>query len=871
MKKIILVDGNNLVFRSFYATAYQGVIMKNSKGFPTNALYSFINMMNKIIKEENPSYILVAFDKGKTFRHNKYDDYKAGRMAMPDELKVQFPKAKEVLVAMGIKYFEIENYEADDIIGTLAKRVDEEDEFDATIVSSDKDLLQLISDEVDVKLLKQSGHILMNREEFMNTYQVEPKRMVDLKALMGDSSDNIPGVKGIGEKTAINLVSKYGSLDGIYENIDSISGKTKEKLLADKDNAYMSFDLATIYREVPLDFSLEDCKYNGYNPEEFKKILEELEFFSLIKKIDFGGVVTENTVEEKKEVKELNILDMSKFSNKSFSFYLETRGEVYSKSEILGIGLYDGDNGYFISKDEINNYKELFSNDTEKYTYDLKKCIVVLNNLGISINNVSFDTMIGTYLLDYVVKDDISFVARSFDYDITPYEDLYGTEKRPKELELDELKKVCCLKAKFIYETKEEILKKLGMDEELDLFNNIEMPLARVLADMELTGIKVNVDYLSEIEVKLKADMEELEKDIYKDARCEFNIMSPVQLGVILFENLGIKYPKKIKDNKYSTSKDILDKIRHLHPIVDKVLEYRTLAKLYTNYAVGLKAEVRDDGRIHTIFTQTLTRTGRLSSVSPNLQNIPARSDFSRLIRKAFVPDNDSVILSSDYSQVELRIFAHMSKEENLIKAFVEDKDIHAKTASDIFHVPMDEVTKEMRRNAKAVNFGILYGISSFGLSEDLGIDINTAKEFINNYLETYPGIMEYMEKQKSEAYQYGFVTTLMNRKRVIDELNSKNYLIRSSGERMALNTPIQGTAADILKKAMVEIYNEFNKRGLKSKMLIQVHDELVFNVLNSELEEVKEIVRDIMENTFKLSVPLKVDIEVGNDWYEAK
>ena len=871
MKKIILVDGNNLVFRSFYATAYQGVIMKNSKGFPTNALYSFINMMNKIIKEENPSYILVAFDKGKTFRHNKYDDYKAGRMAMPDELKVQFPKAKEVLVAMGIKYFEIENYEADDIIGTLAKRVDEEDEFDATIVSSDKDLLQLISDEVDVKLLKQSGHILMNREEFMNTYQVEPKRMVDLKALMGDSSDNIPGVKGIGEKTAINLVSKYGSLDGIYENIDSISGKTKEKLLADKDNAYMSFDLATIYREVPLDFSLEDCKYNGYNPEEFKKILEELEFFSLIKKIDFGGVVTENTVEDKKEVKELNILDMSKFSNKSFSFYLETRGEVYSKSEILGIGLYDGDNGYFISKDEINNYKELFSNDTEKYTYDLKKCIVVLNNLGISINNVSFDTMIGTYLLDYVVKDDISFVARSFDYDITPYEDLYGTEKRPKELELDELKKVCCLKAKFIYETKEEILKKLGMDEELDLFNNIEMPLARVLADMELTGIKVNVDYLSEIEVKLKADMEELEKDIYKDAGCEFNIMSPVQLGVILFENLGIKYPKKIKDNKYSTSKDILDKIRHLHPIVDKVLEYRTLAKLYTNYAVGLKAEVRDDGRIHTIFTQTLTRTGRLSSVSPNLQNIPARSDFSRLIRKAFVPDNDSVILSSDYSQVELRIFAHMSKEENLIKAFVEDKDIHAKTASDIFHVPMDEVTKEMRRNAKAVNFGILYGISSFGLSEDLGIDINTAKEFINNYLETYPGIMEYMEKQKSEAYQYGFVTTLMNRKRVIDELNSKNYLIRSSGERMALNTPIQGTAADILKKAMVEIYNEFNKRGLKSKMLIQVHDELVFNVLNSELEEVKEIVRDIMENTFKLSVPLKVDIEVGNDWYEAK
>ena len=869
MKKIILVDGNNLLFRSFYATAYQGVIMKNSKGFPTNALYGFINMMNKIIKEENPSYIMVAFDKGKTFRHDKYDVYKAGRQEMPDELKLQFPKAKEVLDAMGIKHFEIDNYEADDIIGTLAKKVDEEDEFNATIVSSDKDLLQLISDEVDVKLLKQSGHILMNKEEFFNTYQVEPKRMVDLKALMGDSSDNIPGVKGIGEKTAINLVSKYGSLDGVYENIDSITGKTKEKLLADKDNAYMSFDLATIYKDVLLDFSLEDCKYNGYNPEEFKKILEELEFFSLIKKIDFLTVTEKET--EKKEIKELNIVDMSKFSNKSFSFYLETRGEVYSKSEILGIGLYDGDNGYFISKDEILDYKDLFSNDIEKYTYDLKKCIVVLNNLGININNVSYDSMIGTYLLDYVVKDDISFVARSFSYDITLYEELYGTLKRPKELEYEELAKVCCLKAKFIYETKDEVLKNLGMNEELDLFNNIEMPLVRVLADMELTGIKVNVSYLSEVEDKLKTSMEELEKDIYKDASCEFNIMSPAQLSVVLFEKLGIKYPKKVKDNKYSTSKDILDKIRHLHPIVDKVLEYRTLAKLYTNYAVGLKDEVREDGRIHTIFTQTLTRTGRLSSISPNLQNIPARSEFSRLIRKAFIPDDDSVILSSDYSQVELRIFAHMSGENNLIQAFIDDKDIHAKTASDIFHVPMEDVTKEMRRNAKAVNFGILYGISSFGLSEDLGIDITTAKNFIDNYLETYPGIMEYMEKEKAEAYKYGYVTTLMNRKRVIEELNSKNYLIRSSGERMALNTPIQGTAADILKKAMVEIYDEFNKRGLKSKMLIQVHDELVFNVLNSELEEVKSIVRNIMENTFKLSVPLKVDIEIGNNWYEAK
>ena len=469
------------------------------------------------------------------------------------------------------------------------------------------------------------------------------------------------------------------------------------------------------------------------------------------------------------------------------------------------------------------------------------------------------------------MKDDISFVAKSFSYDITPYEDLYGTEKRPKEISKDELSKICALKAKFIYDTKSRVIDLLKENEMIDLFSNIEMPLTHVLADMELTGIRVDKEYLKEVEVELKKKMDDLEEEIYNDAMCKFNIMSPSQLAKVLFEDLGIKYPKRTKDNKYSTSKDILDKIIDCHPIVSKVLEYRTLSKLYTNYAVGLASEVRDDGRIHTIFTQTLTRTGRLSSISPNLQNIPARSDFSKLIRKAFIPDEDSVLLSSDYSQVELRVFASISNEANLIEAFREGKDIHAKTASEIFHVPIDKVTKDMRRNAKAVNFGILYGISSFGLSEDLGIDIKDAKKFIDNYLETFPGIQEFMDNLKSDAYKNGYVKTLMNRKRVVEELKSKNYMIRSSGERMALNTPIQGTAADILKKAMVEIYDEFNKRGLKSKMLIQVHDELVFNVLKCELDEVSDIVKNIMENTFTLQVPLKVDIEVGNNWYEAK
>ena len=868
MKKIILVDGNNLLFRSYYATAYTGNMMKNSKGFPTNGLYGFINMMNRIIKEEDPQYILVAFDKGKTFRHDKYEVYKAGRQAMPDELKLQFPVAKELLGAMGIKYFEIDNYEADDIIGTMSKIVDEEDEFIATIVSSDKDLLQLISDEVTVKLLKSNDHIMMTPEVFRETYKVDPIRMIDLKALMGDSSDNIPGVKGIGEKTAISLIEKYGSLENLYNNLDSVTGKTKEKLELDRENAFMSYDIATIFREVPIPFSLDDCKYEGIKRDELFKFLEELEMPSLIRKYDLVG--EKNNTLEKKE-KELIIDDICNLDkNKEFSFFVETRGEVYSKSEVLGIGVYDGEKGYFISESEIDEYKDIFNSESNKYTYDIKKNIVVLNPYKVKLD-VKYDSLIALYLLDYVVKDDISFVAKSFDYDICLYEDFYGSLKRPKEFALEDLRKLAIEKAKFIYETKEEILNKIKEEDLEYLFNDIEMPLSYVLADMELTGIKVNCEYLEKVQVELKEKMEDKEHEIYKLAGSEFNIMSPMQLAKVLFEDLQISYPKKVKDGKYSTSKDILDKLVDVHPIINLILEYRTLAKLYTNYAVGLLEEVRNDGRIHTIYTQALTRTGRLSSISPNLQNIPARGEYSSLIRSAFIPDSDSVLLSSDYSQVELRVFAHMSNTENLINAFVEDKDIHTKTASDIYHVSMDEVTKDMRRTAKAVNFGIVYGISSFGLADDLGIDFKEAKSFIDNYLTTYPGIVKFMEDTKAGAYRDGYVKTLMGRKRVIEELQNKNFMIRSSGERMALNTPIQGTAADILKKAMVDIHAEFNKRNLKSKMLLQVHDELVFNVVNEELDEMKELVRTFMENAYKLSVPLKVEIEYGADWSEAK
>ena len=846
MKKVILVDGNNLLFRSYYATSYSGVIMRNSKGFPTNALYGFINMMNKIINEEKPSYILVAFDKGKTFRHDKYTSYKAGRKEMPDELKLQFPKAKEVLDAMGIKHFEIDNYEADDIIGTVSKIVDNEDKFIATIISSDKDLLQLITNEVDVKLLKQHDFIRMNEQTFFDTYKIEPIKMIDLKALMGDASDNIPGVKGIGEKTAIKLLSEYKSLDNLYNNVDNLSSSIKDKLITYKSDAYMSYDIATIYKDVKLDFTLEDLYYKGLNKDEYIKILQELEFFSILKKLD----VKENTEES------LIIKDIKAFQNKDFSYYIEIDNDNYSKANIIGIGIYDGVNGYYIEKN-IDLYKDLFINNNT-YTYDLKKNIVLLNKYNIKLTNKTEDLMIALYLLDYENLNDLNNVAQALGYNLIDSN--------------EEINRKAILKAKFIYEIKNKIITKLNDYNVYSLYKDIEMPLVYILADMELTGIKVDRKYLETVEKDLEEKIKIKEAKIYELVGCEFNILSPKQLGEILFVKLQIPYPKKIKNNSYSTSKDILDKIVDKHEVVSEILDYRTLNKLYSNYAKGLISEIREDGRIHTIYTQTLTKTGRLSSINPNLQNIPSSILYSKLIRSAFVKDNeDSLLMSSDYSQIELRVFAHISNSLDFINAFNNNEDIHTTTASIIYNIDKDSVTKDQRKSAKAINFGILYGMSSFGLAEDLGISVKDAKVFIDRYLDKYKAIKVYMEEEVKKAYEVGYVETIMHRRRVIKELNSSNYIIRSAGERMALNTPIQGSAADILKKAMVDIYQEFKNRNLKSKMLLQVHDEVVFNVLKSEEEEVKEIVKDKMENVIKLKLPLKVDIEVGNNWYEAK
>lgn len=859
MKKIVLVDGNNLLFRSYYATAYTGNIMRNKEGFPTNGVYGFVNMINKIISDEKPEYMMVAFDIGKTFRHEKYERYKDGRRETPDDLKVQFPVAKKILTAMGIKYLECAGYEADDIIGTISMWCEKDPEYEALIVSSDKDLLQLISDETVVKLLKTKDYIWMDKKTFNDTYGFDPIHMIDLKALMGDSSDNIPGVKGIGEKGAIKLVSEYKTIDNIYENIDKIKGATQIKLIDGKEDAYYSKDLVTIYREVPLDITFDDLLYKGENADELIDIYNDLGFYSLLRKINTSDIKKEKSREEKfKIISDINDVKISEDT----SIYLDTTIGNYHDAEILGIALYNSTLSCYIPYDIFKNNTSILDTDYNLSTYDYKKLIVVFNKYGIKVPNINFDTMISAYLLNYETKDDICYLANKLNIYIPSYD-------KKEVVTTEEAARRAILKARFIYNTKDKLYEDMKREDNIYLFENIEMPLAKVLAKMETTGIRVDKKVLEEMGTEIKIKLEILTRDIYNYAGEEFNINSPKQLGEILFDKLKLPGAKKNK-NGYATDIDVLKKLTE-YPIINKILEYRALAKLYSTYIDGIISTIREDGKIHTIYTQTLTRTGRLSSIEPNLQNIPMRSEYGRLIRKAFIPEDNSVILSSDYSQIELRVFAHLSGVNDLINAFKDGVDIHTKTAMDIFKVPMEGVTKNMRRQAKAVNFGILYGISSYGLAEDIGIPVKEAKEFINKYFETYPGVKDYMDKEIDEAKRNGYVKTIMNRKRVIEELKSSNYMVRSMGERMALNTPVQGSASDILKKAMVEINNIFEKENIKSKMLLQVHDELIFNVYNDEIDKVKDIVYNTMTKVFELKVPLDVDIELGNNWYEAK
>ena len=845
MKKVVLVDGNNLMFRSYFATLYSGSTLRNKKGFPTNAIYGFVNMINKIISEEKPMYMAVAFDIGKTFRHEKYDYYKGKRDNTPDELKEQFPIAKQILTAMNIKYFELQGYEADDIIGTFSKKCEQDDDFKALIVSSDKDLLQLITDQTEVKLLKTKDYIRMDYKTFYDTYGIEPIKMIDLKALMGDASDNIPGVKGIGEKTALKLLTTYGSLSSIYEHIDEIKGSVKDKLIQDKDNAYMSYDIATIYKDVPLNVELEELAYIPKDKNELYKIYNELEFYSLIKE-------SNNKEENSNNIENINYINKSKqeINDDIISLYIDLDNNNYHNANILGFAIYNNSISSYIPYTKDTDLSFL---NKKIYTYDYKRLYVSLKKNNLTIPTCLFDTMIGAYLVNYNIKDDISYLAKQMGYEID------NSSKENSEIN----------KAKFVYDTYNTLMDMMQKENVMTLYNDIEFPLVTVLAKMEMNGIKVEKEVLFEMKDEILKRIEEVSQIIYNMAGVEFNISSPKQLGDILFEKLGLPHAKKNKTG-YSTDISVLEKLRD-YPIVEYIIEYRTLYKLYTTYIEGILNSISSDGKIHTIYTQTVARTGRLSSIEPNLQNIPIRYELGRLIRKAFVPLDNSILMSCDYSQIELRVFAHLSKVPELVMAFVNDMDIHTKTAMDIFHVKEEEVTKDMRRKAKAVNFGILYGISSYGLSEDLNIKPKEAKEFINKYFETYPGVKEYMDKEIEEAKKNGYVKTIMNRKRIIEELRSSNHVVRSMGERMALNTPIQGSSADILKMAMIKIDKYFEDNNIKSTMLLQVHDELIFNVIKEEEEEVRKIVSNIMENIIKLDVPLKVSIEEGNNWYEAK
>ncbi len=759
---------------------------------------------------------------------------------------------------MGIPYFELAPYEADDIIGTFARLVEEDPEFIGTIISSDRDLLQLISPQLDMKLLKQKDYIRYDEETFRKDYGVDPIKIIDLKALAGDSSDNIPGVRGIGEKTALGLLQQYGSLEGIYENLDLIKGKTQEKLEQDKESAFMSKEIATIYREVPLDISdLENIKYEKKEGKELYDLFEELEFYSFLKGLKKEEQEISVETVELKSVSELE--DVAEYA-----IYLELDGSNYNTANILGMGVSTKEKNYFVEKELIKDVIEKIKEKTI-YTYDYKKCIMALRKVGITCPTINTDVMTAYALLKDSSKDDIAFYMVPSGYMVDFLDNLWK-----KNLGLtDKLKNDILLKSRFIFDERDQLILDLKRDDMYELFKNIEMPLSPVLADMETVGVKIDNSILEKMKEETKVKIDTLTKEIYELAGEEFNISSPKQLGEILFVRLGLPGGKK-NVKGYKTDVKVLHKLLGLNPIIEKILEYRNVTKLYSTYLEGMQNCIMEDGRIHTIFKQNFARTGRLSSTEPNLQNIPVRDEEGKKIRKAFLPGND-LFLSVDYSQIELRLLAHIANAEELKESFRKDADIHTKVAADIHGIPESEVTKKMRSTAKAVIFGIVYGISGFGLGENLDISAKEAKGFIEKYYELYPSVKKYMDRVVEEAYSTGETRTLLNRRRIIPELNSPEYMVRQAGERMALNTPIQGTSADIIKKAMVEISEEFKRQNIESKMVLQVHDELIFDVVEEEKDLVESIVKNIMTNTIKLDVPLKVSADYGINWYDTK
>ncbi|SFH71170.1 DNA polymerase I [Pisciglobus halotolerans] len=881
--KLLLIDGSSVAFRAFFALHNQLESFKNRNGLHTNALYGFHNMIEKILKEENPTHALVAFDAGKTtFRTEFYPEYKAGRAKTPREFTEQMPYLRELLKGFGIYYYELENYEADDIIGTLSAQADEK-AFDVVVVSGDRDLTQLAKDnvKVDITVKGVSETKTYTVESIKEEYGIAPLQIIDMKGLAGDKSDNIPGVTKIGEKTALTLLQEYGTVEGLYEHIDDMKkSKRKENLINEKETALLSKKLATIIKDAPLAITLNDLVYNGPDTKKLIDFYKEMDFKSHLNRLDTSEL--EETLEANRsdiQFQKVTILTDEMFKDNQ-SIYVEMLTDNYHTAQVVGIS-WGNEEKIYACEPEVAFHSDIFKKWAEdghskKKTFDSKRTYVALKHHGIELKGVVADLSLEAYLLD--VKDnssDLAAIAEEYDYfDVATDESVYGKgAKRKVPEDKEQLYAHLARKIKAIAILCDQLMEKLEENQQTELFTDIELPLANVLADMEMAGITVNSKRLEEMKGEFAEKLQELEQKIYAEAGETFNINSPKQLGVILFEKMGYPVIKKTKTG-YSTAVDVLEQLQDQAPIVAYILQYRQIAKIQSTYIEGLlKVIDKKTGKVHTRFSQTTARTGRLSSVDPNLQNIPIRLEEGRKIRQAFVPREENWrIFASDYSQIELRVLAHVSDDQHLKEAFIEGQDIHASTAMRVFGLEKaEDVTPNIRRQAKAVNFGIVYGISDYGLSQNLGISRKEAQQFIDTYFEKYPGVKQYMEDVVREAKDKGYVETLFHRRRYLSDINSRNYNLRSFAERTAINTPIQGSAADIIKVAMIQMEKALKASDLRATMLLQVHDELIFEAPEEEIETLEKLVTDVMEHAVALSVPLLVESDNGKSWYDAK
>ena len=878
---LIIIDGNSIINRAFYALPD----MSNSDGLKTNAIFGFVRMMFKIIEDYQPTHMSVAFDKkAPTFRHKQYADYKAGRKKMPDELGQQLEPLKELLDKFNINRLELAGYEADDIIGTVAK-LGEENNFKVYIVTGDKDAIQLASHKTTTLITKKGvGEVEeYNYDSVVERYEMTPTQFIDLKGLMGDKSDNIPGVPGIGEKTGIKLLKQYSTIENLIEHTDELKGSIKKKIEENKELALMSKELATIITNVPLDIKLEDLEYGDYNKDDVIEKFKEFGFTSLISKLlEMDGGETSIKEEVNLKVQHLDnvedFIEKAKENKKVIIDVIGREGNILDKKVINVFLSLDGEEIYYINEDELSKIESLLSDsEIKKHGYDLKEDYILLKPYEIELNAMDFDITIAEYLIDSKSSTSYECSAIAMKYltrKIKSKEDLLGKGAKAKkfdEIDFDELSAytadiintIAC-----VYPKMEEELKETEMD---GLFYHVEMPLVEVLGSMEYIGMKVDKDQLNELKEKFTTIINELENEIFELAGEPFNINSPKQLGVILFEKLGLPVIKKTKTG-YSTNAEVLEKLRDKHEIIDKITDYRQIVKLNSTYVEGLLKIINPKtGRIHSSFNQTITTTGRISSTEPNMQNIPVKTEMGRDIRKVFVADDNCKLVDADYSQVELRVLAHMSGDENMIDAFKHGEDIHSKTASQIFDVDIKDVTSKQRIEAKAINFGIIYGKTDFGLSQDLNIPVPTAKAYIESYFSKYPKIKEFMDNAVETATETGYATTILNRRRYIPEIKASNFIVRNQGKRFAMNAPIQGSAADIIKVAMVNVYNKLKENEMKSKLILQVHDELIVEAVDEELELAEKIVREEMENAQSMDVKLDVDLNTGNSWYETK